>query len=167
MTLKEWININTFKDIIKLIHPMVGGSIISRIIAKESQQDYKNFRKPPFSPPTKAFPIVWPILYLLMGVSYLITTKNKKKTTRIKVTHYTQLTLNYLWSILYLKKKVRCIALIESIMLFISVVANAVSMFKIHRVTGLLQIPYVLWSAFASYLKAGNYYLNKDNPNYK
>lgn len=83
------------------------------------------------------------------------------------MTHYTQLTLNYLWSILYFKKKVRGIALIESIMLFISVVANAVSMFKIHRVTGLLQIPYVLWSAFASYLKAGNYYLNKDNPNYK
>lgn len=63
---------------------MVGGSIIGRIIAKESRQDYKNFRKPPFSPPTKAFPIVWPILYLLMGVSYLITTKNKTKTTRIK-----------------------------------------------------------------------------------
>ncbi|MEL3749739.1 TspO/MBR family protein, partial [Staphylococcus haemolyticus] len=40
---------------------MVGGSIIGRIIAKESRQDYKNFRKPPFSPPTKAFPIVWPI----------------------------------------------------------------------------------------------------------
>lgn len=102
-----------------------------------------------------------------MGVSYLITTKNKTKTTRIKVTHYTQLTLNYLWSILYFKKKVRGIAFIESIMLFISVVTNAVSMFKIHRVTGLLQIPYVLWSAFASYLNAGNYYLNKDNPNYK
>lgn len=97
---------------------MVGGSIIGRIIAKESRQDYKNFRKPPFSPPTKAFPIVWPILYLLMGVSYLITTKNKTKTTRIKVTHYTQLTLNYLWSILYFKKKVRGIAFIESIMLF-------------------------------------------------
>lgn len=167
ITLKEWININILKDIIKLIHPMVGGSIIGRIIAKESQQDYKNFRKPPFSPPTKAFPIVWPILYLLMGVSYLITTKNKTKITRIKVTHYTQLTLNYLWSILYFKKKVRGIALIESIMLFISVFANAVSMFKIHRVAGLLQIPYVLWSAFASYLNAGNYYLNKDNPNYK
>ncbi len=132
---------------------MVGGSIIGRIIAKESRQDYKNFRKPPFSPPTKAFPIVWPILYLLMA--------------RIKVTHYTQLTLNYLWSILYFKKKVRGIAFIESIMLFISVVTNAVSMFKIHRVAGLLQIPYVLWSAFASYLNAGNYYLNKDNPNYK
>ena len=69
-----------------------------------------------------------------MGVSYLITTKNKTKTTRIKVTHYTQLTLNYLWSILYFKKKVRGIAFIESIMLFISVVTNAVSMFKIHRV---------------------------------
>ncbi|WP_423831327.1 TspO/MBR family protein [Staphylococcus haemolyticus] len=63
---------------------MVGGSIISRIIAKESQQDYKNFRKPPFSPPTKAFPIVWPILYLLIGVSYLITTKNKKRQLELK-----------------------------------------------------------------------------------
>ena len=46
-------------------------------------------------------------------------------------------------------------------MLFISVVTNAVSMFKIHRVAGLLQIPYVLWSAFASYLNAGNYYLTR------
>lgn len=145
---------------------MVGGSIIGRIIAKESRQDYKILENHHFST-YKAFPIVWPILYLLMGVSYLITTKNKTKTTRIKVTHYTQLTLNYLWSILYFKKKVRGIAFIESIMLFISVVTNAVSMFKIHRVAGLLQIPYVLWSAFASYLNAGNYYLNKDNPNYK
>ena len=52
--------------------------------AKESRQDYKNFRKPPFSPPTKAFPIVWPILYLLMGVSYLITTKIKQRQLELK-----------------------------------------------------------------------------------
>lgn len=44
----------------------------------------QNFRKPPFSPPTKTFPIVWPILYLLMGVSYLITTKNKKRQLELK-----------------------------------------------------------------------------------
>ncbi|MEB6609303.1 tryptophan-rich sensory protein [Staphylococcus sp. 170179] len=159
--------INILKNTFKLLHPMVGGSIIGRVIAKESKEDYNQFRKPPFSPPTKAFPIVWPILYVLMGVSYLLTTKNNEQTTKIKVTHYSQLALNYLWSILYFKKKVRGIAFIESMMLFISVVVNTISMFKIHRIAGLLQIPYVMWSAFASYLNAGNYFLNKDNPNYK
>lgn len=82
------------------------------------------------------------------------------------MTHFIQLSFNYLWSILYFKKKMRGIAFVESVVLLVSVVVNAITMFKVHRIAGLLQIPYVLWSAFASYLNAGNWLLNKDNPNY-
>lgn len=140
--------------------------MIGRITAQESKNDYNQFKKPPFSPPTKAFPIVWPILYLLMGVSYLMTTNNNKCKSSINMTHFIQLLFNYLWSILYFKKKMRGIAFVESVVLLVSVVVNAITMFKVHRIAGLLQIPYVLWSAFASYLNAGNWLLNKDNPNY-
>lgn len=140
--------------------------MIGRITAQESKNDYNHFKKPPFSPPTKAFPIVWPILYLLMGVSYLMTTNNNKCKSSINMTHFIQLSFNYLWSILYFKKKMRGIAFVESVVLLVSVVVNAITMFKVYRIAGLLQIPYVLWSAFASYLNAGNWLLNKDNPNY-
>ena len=59
---------NIIRRIVELFTPLAGGSLIGKMTAKEAPKDFKKFKKPPFSPPKKAFPIVWPILYLMMGV---------------------------------------------------------------------------------------------------
>ena len=157
------------KYIINSIHlllPMIGGSIIGRLTANDTKNDYRQFKKPPLSPPGYIFPIVWPILYLLMGVSFVLSIINSGKQRVVTMTHYLQLAFNYLWSLLYFKEKLRGVALIDSVILLISVIINAITMFKAKRLAGLLQIPYILWPGYASYLNTGNWLLNKDNPEY-
>lgn len=100
-----------------------------------------------------------------MGVAYGIVT-NQSNRRRLKVIYYTQLSLNYLWSILYFKYKLRLSALVESVVLLGTVIITTVKFFNIKKITGFLLVPYVIWSAFAMYLNAGNWLLNKDNPNY-
>lgn len=154
------------KMLTRTLLPFVGGNIIGNITAKEAPKDYGKFEKPPYSPPRYAFPIVWPILYLCMGVAYNLVKGNGTNTKAATVTHYTQLSLNFLWSLLYFKKKVRGIALIESFILLIAVTTNVVVFFKNKPISGILLFPYVLWSSYASYLNTGNWLLNKDNPEY-
>ncbi|PTE71174.1 tryptophan-rich sensory protein [Staphylococcus devriesei] len=149
-----------------LLLPMIGGSIIGGLTANDTKNDYRQFKKPPFSPPGYIFPIVWPILYILMGVSFVLSIINSGKQRVVTVTHYLQLAFNYMWSLLYFKEKLRGVALVDSVVLLISVIINAITMFKAKGLAGLLQIPYILWSVYASYLNTGNWLLNKDNPEY-
>ncbi|WP_204205711.1 TspO/MBR family protein [Mammaliicoccus sciuri] len=145
--------------------PLVGGRLIGKYAVQNARKDYSKNKKPPFSPPGYIFPIVWPILYLSMGIAHSIITK-ERATKSTKTTYYSQLGLNYLWSILYFKYKLRGTALIESYVLLSAVILTTVQFYKVNKSAGLLLIPYVCWSAYASYLTTGNWTLNKDNPRY-
>ncbi|EKU49828.1 TspO/MBR family protein [Staphylococcus massiliensis] len=154
------------KDLVRLFLPFVGGNIIGKVIANETKQDYEDFKKPPFAPPKIAFPIVWSILYLIMGFVYMAIRKKDKDSLDVMVTHCTQLILNFSWTLLYFKWKLRFTALIDSFLLLIAVVVQTVVVIKKRPIIGMLLLPYVVWSAYASYLTTGNWILNKDNPNY-
>ena len=100
-----------------------------------------------------------------MGIAYsLVSNNNANKST--KGIYSLQLGLNYLWSILYFKYKLRGTALIESFALFSAVIITTVKFYQVKKTAGLLLVPYVAWCAFASYLTTGNWVLNKDNPEY-
>src|SRR5699024_1062640 len=153
------------KQVFEVGFPFVGGNLIGKYTSKNARQDYKRNKKPPFSPPGYIFPIVWPLLYLSMGIAYsLVSNNNANKST--KGMYSLQLGLNYLWSILYFKYKLRGTALIESFALFSAVIITTVKFYQVKKTAGLLLVPYVAWCAFASYLTTGNWVLNKDNPEY-
>ncbi|MCD8835079.1 tryptophan-rich sensory protein [Staphylococcus arlettae] len=156
---------DTVKSIIKVKMPIIGGKFIGKFAVKNARRDYKKNIKLPFSPPGYVFPIVWPILYTTMGVAYAIVT-NKSNNKNLKVIYYTQLGLNYLWSILYFKYKLRFSALIESFLLLGAVITTTVKIFNTKKIAGILLVPYMLWSGFATYLTVGNWLLNKENPSY-
>ncbi len=101
--------------------PLVGGRLIGKYAVQNARKDYSKNKKPPFSPPGYIFPIVWPILYLSMGIAHSIITK-ERATKSTQTTYYSQLGLNYLWSILYFKYKLRGTALIESYVLLSAVI---------------------------------------------
>ena len=92
-----------FKKGFYIFLPIILGSIVGFLIS--GNIDYPTLLKPPFSPPKILFPIVWSIIYLLMGISYYILKKNYYTDTfKESLVYYTQLIVNLLWSIIRLFK---------------------------------------------------------------
>ena len=151
---------SNFKIYIKsILVPVLIGGFVGLIIS--NMMDYSSLEKPPLSPPSILFPIVWTILYILMGVSYGILKSNALVDDNIRSIYYSQLFVNALWSIFFFVFKWRLFSFIW-ILLLIVLVARMIAMFySKNKTAGLLQIPYLLWIIFASYLNLFTYLLNR------
>ena len=141
-----------------ILLPVLGGAIVG-IITSQSI-DYNALKQPPLAPPSVLFPIVWTILYFLMGVSYGIL-KSKEQTDKdIDLIYFGQLIVNYLWSFIFFVFKWRFLAILWIILLAVLVVIMITRFYRKDKTAGLLQIPYLLWVLFATYLTIGVYVLN-------
>ena len=123
--------------------------------------DHNSLAQPPLAPPGILFPIVWTILYTLMGVSYGILDVNGLVDSSINNIYYLQLFVNALWSIIFFILKWRFVAFLWIILLLVLVIIMTIRFYRKNKVAGLLQIPYILWVAFATYLNFGVYFLNR------
>lgn len=151
---------NNIKIYIKtILVPVIIGGIVGLLIS--SAIDYNTLQKPFLAPPSILFPIVWTILYILMGVSYGILKSNNLTNQEISRIYYIQLAFNSLWSIFFFLLKWRLFSVIWIIILDILVVFMIVKFYEKNKVAGLLQIPYLLWVLFATYLNIAIYILNK------
>ena len=122
--------------------------------------DYNSLIQPPLSPPAILFPIVWNILYTLMGVSYGILDVNGLIDYSINTIYYLQLFVNALWSIFFFVLKWRFFAFLWIILLGYLVFRMIIEFYRKDKLAGLLQIPYISWSLFATYLNLGIYLLS-------
>ena len=148
------------KNYIKsIIIPVAVGVIVGLITS--GFNDYETLQKPFLSPPGIVFPIVWTILYILMGVSYGILKDNNLVDEEIDRIYYLQLAVNALWSIFFFVLKWRLFSLLWIIVLAILVIIMIKRFYDKNKVAGLLQIPYLLWIIFATYLNTGFYILNR------
>lgn len=145
------------QKIFYILLPLVGGSIIGLII--NNYIDYDYLINPPLSPSSYIFPIVWSILYLLIGISYYIYRKNNNNSLTIKL-YYTQLIFNYLWSIIFFVFKLKLFAAIWIILLVIIIIWLMVRFYQEEVLSFYLFIPYILWVLFATYLNIGIVILN-------
>jgi tryptophan-rich sensory protein len=138
----------------------VGAS--SALITMDAMKSFDSLNKPPLSPPAFLFPIVWSILYVLMGIAaYLVLNSNKPARTRTALTVYgVQLFFNFLWSILFFNLKAYLFAFIWLVLLLILIIITAYLFFGINKAAGYLMIPYILWVTFAGYLNLAIYLLN-------
>ncbi len=142
-----------------LFTPLIGGSAVGFII--RNSIDFSSINKPPLAPPSIVFPIAWSTIYLLLGISYYLIKKDEFHTNkRLKVLYYTELIVNYLWSIIFFIFKLRLFASAWIILLDILVILMIREMLKEKRISGLLNIPYLIWILFATYLTIGIYLLN-------
>ena len=96
---------NIKEKVISILIPNVVGAI-SAFLAKVSDNIDK-FNKPSFTPPSIVFPIVWTILYILMGISYGMLKENELVDKDISIVYYLQLGVNALWSIFFFVLKWR------------------------------------------------------------
>lgn len=145
---------NLKKLFISIFIPLIVGGIVSLIMMPF--MDYKSLELPSLAPPSFLFPVAWTILYILMGVSaYLVSKKDT-----VPMVYYVQLGVNALWSIIFFVFKLRLLAFIWIVLLIILVVKMIIEFYKIDKIAAYLQIPYLLWIVFASYLNLGIYLLN-------
>ncbi len=149
-----------FKIYLKsILIPLVLGGIVGFIISGST--DYNSLIQPELAPPAILFPIVWTILYFLMGLSYGIITIYSDLDSDVKTIYYSQLIVNLIWPIIFFVMKNRLLALIWIILLLILIIIMIVKFYKKNKVASLIQIPYLLWTIFATYLNFSIYLLNK------
>ena len=142
-----------------IIIPVLVGVIVG--VLTSSFNDYTQLQKPFLAPPSIVFPIVWSILYILMGVSYGILKSNNQTDDKINLIYYLQLGINAIWPIIFFILKWRLFAFFWIILLVIAVAIMIIKFYSKNKVAGLLQLPYLLWTLFATYLNFSFYILNK------
>lgn len=130
--------------------PLVLGIIVG-LLTRNSMNIYDSINKPPFAPPGILFPIVWGILYTLMGVSlYLVYLSDGSK--RSYYLFGIQLAVNLIWPFLFFTLEAFTLAAVWIIVLWILIILMIVSFYKDAKLAAFLQIPYLLWVTFATVL---------------
>lgn len=142
-----------------ILIPVIIGGLVGLIIS--GAIDYNTLQKPFLSPPSILFPIMWTILYILMGVSYGILESKSLNDSKNKIIYYSQLFVNAMWSIFFFLLKWRLFSFIWILLLDLLVIIMILNFYKKNKISGLLQIPYLLWIIFASYLNLSIYLLNR------
>ncbi len=158
---KRKINI---KNLLISIGISLGTGILATVLTRGSMAVEMQFVQPPLSPPAWLFPVVWTILYILMGISaYIIyesntSTDEKEKSLSIYIF---QLFFNFLWTIIFFDFKNYLLAFGILLVLWFLILAMIVNFNKISVLASRLQIPYLLWVTFAGYLNLAIYFLNR------
>ena len=118
--------------------------------------------KPPLSPPALLFPIAWTLLYALMGagVAMIINSESSGFRTLGIVLYLAQLFFNLAWCFIFFTFKNYSGALAWIIILFILVVLMTLVFHRVSHIAAYIQIPYIIWLMFATYLNAGVMVLN-------
>lgn len=136
--------------------PVVLGFLIGTIV--DSSNVYNSMIKPSFAPPGIVFPIVWTILYILMGISsYYLVQEDKKEILKI---YFYQLGINLLWPFIYFVLKNYLLSLIWIALLIIAVIYMLYKLYKFKKALFYLNIPYLLWLIFAMVLNIYVFILN-------
>lgn len=155
-------NINLKRLIVSVIIPLAVGGISSLIVGNGFRiYSESSVNQPPFAPPSWLFPLVWTILYILMGISsYLIYEKDISASKQPLAIYAIQLLLNFMWPIFFFSLNAYLLSFIWLIMLWAFTLAMIIAFCKINKIAGLLQIPYLLWLSFALYLNLAVYLIN-------
>ena len=119
--------------------------------------------QPPLSPPGWLFPVAWGILYALMGFSAARVSLQPPSPHRSKGLnlYIAQLIVNFFWSLIFFNAQRFGFAFLWLLLLLGLVIVMTQEFRKADPIAALLQIPYILWLLFASYLNAGVWYLNR------
>ena len=145
-----------------LISEAVG--LFSGLLTRNGAEIYGQMaNKPPLSPPGWLFPVVWTVLYALMGIGAgLVSLKGREGSSDRALNFMVmQLAVNFFWPLLFFNAEAYGFALLWLVLLLLLVVGMTIEFRKISPFAALLQIPYILWLLFAAYLNAGVWLLNR------
>ena len=137
----------------------VGG--LSALATANNMNIYDKIIPPPLSPPGWLFPVVWTILFILMGISAAIiyTSESAEKDDALFI-YAVSLVLNFSWSIFFFNMQSFIVSFIILIALWLSIILTMIKYYKINKAAAWLQLPYLLWVTFAGYLNLAIVLLN-------
>ena len=145
--------------IIAILIPIAVGTLSA--LFSGNMMIYSTINKPALSPPGKLFPIVWTILYILMGISsYIIYESDDPNKESALRTYALQLFFNFFWSIIFFRFNLFFTAFMWLLALIFLIIKMIVQFYQIKRTAAYLQIPYLLWCMFAAYLNFMIFRLN-------
>ena len=144
-----------------LIPLAVGG--LSALLTRESMDIYKDIVSPPLAPPGWMFPVVWTILYILMGISsarVYLSSDNKKAREDGLLSYGISLFMNFLWSVIFFRLRFFGFAALWLLVMLFFILRTVYYYAKVDKLASRLQIPYIIWSSFALCLNFGIFILN-------
>ena len=149
--------------LIALALPLAVGGF-SAFLTRDGMKAFASLRQPPLSPPSWLFPVIWTLLYLMMGyASYLIWVSgvSENRRERALTVYGLSLAANFLWPILFFTMQAWLPAFLLLLVLWILVGASMLLFGAIDPKAGKLLIPYLLWLTFAAYLNLAVWLLNR------
>ena len=125
---------------------------------------YAQLSRPSFTPPDWTFGVVWPVLYVMMGISAFLIWNVGIDKRQVKVSlgcFASQLILNGLWTPIFFGLHLIGLALVEIVILWAAILMTILAFWKVSKPAALLLLPYILWVSFAVVLNAILFLLNK------
>lgn len=142
--------------------PLIVGAAAG-LITRGSMETFGMLEQPPLSPPGWLFPVVWTILYTMMGAAsyFVLMSGADQSKVRTAILFYSlQLLFNFLWSVFFFNAGLYYFSFAWLIALWTLIIITTVLFFRISKTAGYLMIPYLLWVTFAAYLNLGVAILN-------
>lgn len=143
----------------------LGVGALSALFTRGNMDIYDRIQTPPLTPPGILFPIVWSILYTLMGISSaIIHTKGKDENIPVYDAlriYAIQLAVNFFWSIIFFNLEAFLFAFLWILLLWVLIIVMIKKFYEIDKTAAYLQIPYLLWVTFAAYLNFAIFLLNR------
>ena len=155
--------IQTGKLLAALAIPLATGAF-SAFLTRGGMRSFKSVAQPPLSPPAWVFPVVWTLLYLMMGAaSYLVltSTASPARRERALTVYALSLAVNFLWPIVFFTMRFYFAAFLLLLALWVLAAIAALLFSCIDDKAGRLMIPYLVWLSFAAYLNFGVWLLNR------
>lgn len=155
---------NKIKPYVISVAFSLGVGALSALATMSNMDLYSEIVQPPLAPPSFLFPVVWTVLYILMGISAAMIFEERKaqgeKVTRALAVYGINLFLNFFWSIIFFNFRAFLFAFIWLVALWITIVIMIIKFFRIKPLAAYLQIPYLIWVTFAGYLNLAIFILN-------
>lgn len=128
--------------------------LISGLISMMGMKDFGEVMQSELTPPAIVFPIVWTVLYALMGIGAARIRLAEESIEQIKalLIFSLQLAVNFLWSIIFFNLQAFQLAFWWLIILLILIILMIAAYHKVDKLAAYLQVPYLLWVTFAGYL---------------
>ena len=131
----------------------LGTGMLSGLLTMGGMKTFESINKPPLSPPGWLFPVVWTILYILMGIAaYLVWETGGVEVRNALTLYLVQLLLNALWPVFFFRFHAYFLAFAELLLLWLAIYLTIKQFKEINRTAALLMLPYLAWVTFAAYL---------------
>ena len=145
--------IDFLKLFVSLAIPLVVGVAVGTLVGPATEEVFNSIQQPPLMPPRIVFPIMWLVLYALMGIAfYLVWTADSDKKRGAFIAYFVQLALNAAWPIVFFLYARFSVAVVIILALMIAIAVCMELFVRVRPLAGKLLVPYLVWTAFATYL---------------